>query len=90
MKKPKGPLTTLWQEAKSMIDSGKYEVEALQELLDKGIVMLSFLSMNGIKDKDLVENVKKEVWHERFWIATEKYIWTTFPDYEENWKCDYQ
>jgi hypothetical protein len=47
---------------------------------------LAFYSLNGIKDKELLEGVKKEVWYERFWIAIEKNIWPTRDDYEENWK----
>ena len=86
--KKKGQLTQTWLKAKNMINTMNYDVEQLQNTLDTGILYLSVLSEQGVKDKDLVEGVKKEVWHERFWISTEKYIWTTYADYEENWKCD--
>jgi hypothetical protein len=43
---------------------------------------------SGIQDKDLIEGVKKETWHERFWVATANHIWPLRHDYEENWKCD--
>ena len=38
----------------------------------------------GIRDKDLIEGVKREVWLERFWISIEKYIWPTRKDYEKS------
>jgi hypothetical protein len=38
-------------------------------------------------DKAIIEGVKKETWHERFWVAMENYVWPTYDDYEENWKC---
>ena len=57
-----------------------------EETLDKGIMYLAFYSINGIKDNEQIEGVRKEVWYERFWNATERYIWPTRSDYEENWK----
>ena len=62
------------------------KLEQAEEVLDKGILLLAYASMNGLSDKDMIEGVKKETWHERFWIAIETHIWPTRPDYEENWK----
>ena len=84
MKKEKGPVTKLWLEARQLINESK--LEQAEEVLDKGILLLAYASMNGLGDKDLIEGVKKEVWHERFWIAIETHIWPTREDYETNWK----
>jgi hypothetical protein len=48
--------------------------------------MVAQATLEGMGDKDMLENVKMETWKERFWIATENYIWPTRPDYEKNWK----
>lgn len=80
----KGPITKTWLEARKCISENR--LEEAEQVLDKGILMLSHLTRNRHGDKQLVEKVKMEVWKERFWIAIEKYIWPTFPDYEKNWK----
>lgn len=84
MKKEKGPLTKLWLESRQFIKENK--LEQAEESLDRGIAHLSFYSLQGVGDKSMIEGVKKETWHERFWIAIEQNIWPTFPDYEKNWK----
>ena len=89
MAKQKGQLTTLWLNAKELIKENNPEkVQQLSELLEWGILCLAKANLeHGITDdKVLIEGVKKETWHERFWISLEKYIWPTYPDYEENWK----
>jgi hypothetical protein len=89
--KKQGQMTTLWLKAKELIKENNPEkIEQLSELLEWGIVCLSIAKLErGITDdKTLMEGVKKEVWHERFWIAMENYVWPTYPDYEENWKCN--
>lgn len=85
MKKNKGAVTTLWLEARQLIETN--QLEELEDKLDIGIAMLSKYTLEGYKDKDLLEGVKMEVWKERFWITIEKHIWPTFPNYEKNWKC---
>lgn len=80
----KGPITKTWLEARKCISENR--LEEAEQVLDKGILMLSHLTRSGHGDKQLVEKVKMEVWKERFWITSEKYIWPTFPDYEKNWK----
>jgi hypothetical protein len=80
----KGPITKTWLEARKCISENR--LEEAEQVLDKGILMLSHLTRNRHGDKQLVEKVKMEVWKERFWIAIEKYIWPTFPDYKKNWK----
>jgi hypothetical protein len=84
MKKEKGPLTKLWTTARKQIK--EKQLKQLEETLDKGVMYLAFYSMQNIGDKELLEGVKKEVWHERFWMAIENHIWPTRADYEENWK----
>ena len=84
MKKEKGPITKLWLEARQLINENK--LEQAEDVLDMGILHLAYATMNGVGDKDLIEGVKKETWHERFWIAIETHIWPTRPDYEKNWK----
>jgi hypothetical protein len=84
MAKEKGPITKTWLEARKCISENR--LEEAEQVLDKGILMLSHLTYGGCGDKQLVEKVKMEVWKERFWITIEKYIWPTFPDYEKNWK----
>jgi len=89
MKKEKGKLTALWEKAKSIIDNySPSQAEELSEILEWGILYLAKANLEeGITDdKALIENVKKEVWHSRFWVAMENYVWPTYPDYEENWK----
>lgn len=84
MKKEKGPMTKTWLEARQLISENK--LEQAEQVLDKGILMLTKNNLNGAKDKDLLEGVKVETWFERFWIATETYIWPTRKDYEKEWK----
>lgn len=84
MAKEKGPITKLWLEARKCISENR--LEEAEQVLDKGILALSHLTRDGYTDKQLVENVKMEVWKERFWITTENYIWPTRSDYEKNWK----
>jgi hypothetical protein len=88
--KKTGQMTTLWLKAKELIKENNPEkVEQLSELLEWGILCLAKANLeDGITDdKTLMEGVKKETWHERFWIAMENYVWPTYDDYEENWKC---
>jgi hypothetical protein len=85
MKKTKGPVTKTWVEARLFINENK--LDQAEDALDKGIAMMAQANIRGVQDKDLIEGVKREVWLERFWVATEKYIWPTRPDYEQNWKC---
>jgi hypothetical protein len=85
MIKTKGPVTKTWFEARLSIEENK--LDQAEDALDKGIAMMAQAHLNGVRDKDLIEGVKREVWLERFWVTTEKYIWPTRPDYEQNWKC---
>jgi hypothetical protein len=85
MKKIKRPVTKTWLEARQFIKENK--LDQAEDALDKGIVMMAQAHLHGIKDKDLIEGVKREVWLERFWVTTENHIWPTRPDYEKNWKC---
>ena len=85
MKKEKGPITKLWLEARQLIKENK--LEEAEEVLDKGIFLLSYYTLQGSSDKDLLEKVKMETWKERFWVAIQNNIWPTREDYEETWKC---
>ena len=78
-----GRITTTWLEARELIKNKQWE-EAEQKL-DLGIMLLSKASLDGLGDKDLFDGVKMEVWYERYWVATEKYIWPLRVDYEKNW-----
>ena len=84
MKKPKGIVTKTWLEARELIRTKQFE--KAEQILDTGILLLTQFTISGFGDKDLLEGVKMEVWKERFWIATENYIWKSYPDYEKNWK----
>lgn len=83
MKKEK-PLTNLWLECRQLIKENR--LPEAEQKLDRGILFLAHSSSEGLGDKDMIEGVKKETWHERFWITMENYIWPTRPDYEKNWK----
>lgn len=85
MKKEKGQFTKTWEKARQLLAEKNFG--QAEEVLDYGILLLMKAYESGIKDKDLIEGVKKETWHERFWIATENHIWPLRPDYEKNWKC---
>ncbi len=85
MKNKKGIFTKTWSEARRLLAEKNFE--KAEETLDKGILLLILSSEEGLGDKDLIEGVKKETWHERFWIAIENNIWPLRPDYEKNWKC---
>tara|TARA_R110000868_G_scaffold140437_2_gene355994 strand:- start:2792 stop:3049 length:258 start_codon:yes stop_codon:yes gene_type:complete len=84
MKKPKGIVTRTWLEARELIKTE--QLEKAEQILDKGILLLTQSTIDGYGDKDLLEGVKMEVWKERFWVTTENYIWPTRLDYEKNWK----
>jgi hypothetical protein len=84
MKNKKTSITKIWLDARQQLKEQKFEVA--EQTLDSGVLFLAQSSLNGIGDKDLIEGVKKETWHERFWISIEKYIWTRRPDYETVWK----
>jgi hypothetical protein len=84
MKKEKGPVTKTWLDARQLIKENR--LEEAEQKLDRGILMVAQATLEGMGDKDMLENVKMETWKERFWIATENYIWPTRPDYEKNWK----
>ena len=83
-KKEKGPITQVWLEARQLMQTG--QLSKLEDKLDYGIWLVSRATLEGLRDKDLLENVKMEVWKERFWVAVENYIWKSYPDYEKNWK----
>jgi hypothetical protein len=85
MKKEKGPVTKLWLQARHLIETK--QLEEAEQVLDKGILVVSKYTLDGLGDKDLLEGVKMETWKERFWIAIENNIWPTRKDYEKNWKC---
>lgn len=80
----KGPVTKIWLEARQFIKEGK--LTEAEQSLDLGIILMAQAYEKGIRDKDLIEGVKREVWLERFWISIEKYIWPTRKDYEKVWK----
>jgi hypothetical protein len=91
MRKENGELTKLWSNAKPMVDNFTIDKkDELLNLLELGILHLAKLNLEkGITDdKAIIEGVKKEVWHSRFWVAIENCIWPTYPDYEQNWKVD--
>jgi hypothetical protein len=77
-------VTKTWLEARELIKTRQFE--KAEQVLDKGILLLTQFTIDGYGDKDLLEEVKMEVWKERFWIAIENHIWTKRPDYEKNWK----
>lgn len=79
-----GTITKTWLEARELIKQKQWE--QAEDKLDLGLVILSKASLDGLKDKDLLDGVKMEVWYERMWISIEKYIWPRRPDYELNWK----
>ena len=85
-KKEQGQFTKTWAQARQLLADEKFE--QAEDVLDTGILLLIKAYEKGHRDKDLIEGVKKETWHERFWIATENYIWPRRPDYLKNWKCD--
>lgn len=85
MKKEKGQFTKTWEKARQLLTEKNFE--QAEEVLDYGILLLVKAYESGIKDKDLIEGVKKETWHERFWVSLQNHIWPRRPDYEENWKC---
>lgn len=80
----KGPVTKIWLEARQFIKEGK--LTEAEQSLDLGIILMAQAYEKGIRDKDLIEGVKREVWLERFWISIEKHIWPTRKDYEKVWK----
>jgi len=80
----KNKVTKTWLEARQFIKDGK--LEEAEQALDLGIVYMAQAQEQGVRDKDLIEGVKREVWLERFWVSTEKYIWPTRKDYEKVWK----
>ena len=85
MKKEKGPVTKLCLQARHLVETK--QLEEAEQVLDKGIIVVSKYTLDGLGDKDLLEGVKMETWKERFWIAIENNIWPTRKDYEKNWKC---
>jgi hypothetical protein len=85
MKKEKGLVTKLWLQARHLIETK--QLQEAEQVLDKGILVVSKFTLDGLGDKDLLEGVKMETWKERFWIAIENNIWPTRKDYEKNWKC---
>lgn len=76
MTKEKGLITKTWLEAKHLISTEQFD--KAEEVLDRGIAILSKYTLDGYGDKDVVEKVKMEVWKERFWLLTEKYIWPLY------------
>jgi hypothetical protein len=86
MKKEKGQFTKTWEKARQLLAEKNFE--KAEEVLDLGILLLMKAYEKGIKDKDLIEGVKKETWHERFWVSIQNHIWPLRHDYEKNWKCD--
>ena len=80
----KNKVTKTWLEARQFIKDGK--LEEAEQALDLGIAYMAQAQKQGVKYKDLIECVKREVWLERFWVSTEKYIWPTRKDYEKVWK----
>lgn len=77
-------VTKTWENARQLLKENK--LEEAEQALDLGIVYMAQAQQNGVRDKDLIEGVKREVWLERFWVSLEKYIWPTRHDYKEMWK----
>jgi hypothetical protein len=85
-KKDQGQFTKTWAMARQLLEDKNFE--KAEETLDMGILLLIKAHESGYRDKDLIEGVKKETWHERFWVAIQNHIWPRRPDYIKNWKCD--
>jgi hypothetical protein len=80
----KGPVTKIWLEARQFIKEGK--LTEAEQSLDLIIIHMAIAQEKGLKDKDLIEDIKREVWLERAWVSIEKHIWPTRKDYEKVWK----
>lgn len=81
-----GTITKLWLEAREQIKNN--QLEEAEQTLDMGLVILSKATLEGARDKDLLDGVKMETWKERIWIALETSIWPTRVDYELVWKSN--
>jgi len=77
-------VTKTWLEARQFIKDGR--LEEAEQALDLIILHMAVAQEKGLKDKDLIEGVKREVWLERAYISIEKYIWPTRHDYEKVWR----
>ena len=55
-KKEKGPITQVWLEARQLMQTG--QLSKLEDKLDYGICLVSRATLEGLRDKDLLENVK--------------------------------
>jgi hypothetical protein len=84
MKKEKGKVTSTWLKARKLLKEEQFE--QAEQTLDLGIALVAHFTLEGLMDKDLLEGVKMETWKERFWVATENFIWPRRPDYEKNWR----
>lgn len=80
----KNKVTKTWLEARQFIKDGK--LEEAEQALDLIILHMAVAQEKGLKDKDLIEGVKREVWLERAYVSIEKYIWPTRKNYESMWK----
>ena len=80
----KGEVTKTWENARRLIKENK--LEEAEQALDLIILHMAVAQEKGLKDKDLIEGVKREVWLERAYVSIEKYIWPTRPDYKEMWE----
>ena len=58
----KNKVTKTWLEARQFIKDGK--LEEAEQALDLGIAYMAQAQEQGVKDKDLIEGVKREVWLE--------------------------
>jgi len=59
----KNKVTKTWLEARQFIKDGK--LEEAEQALDLIILHMAVAQEKGLKDKDLIEGVKREVWLER-------------------------
>ena len=62
-------LTTVYNEARTLVDSNK--MDEARDMCDLGIVQVAQHRLDGAQVEDKIERVKIGVWLERFWFLLE-------------------
>jgi len=65
----KDSITKIYAEAREAVKNN--EMDKARDLFDTGLVIVAQAREEGLSDKDLIEDVRVELWLERLWYGLE-------------------
>jgi hypothetical protein len=65
----KDSITKIYDEAREAVKNN--EMDKARDLFDTGLLVVAQAREEGLSDKDLIEDVRVELWLERLWYGLE-------------------